>query len=128
MTIEPVVSIAITVLMGAGVALRKTRRRHVPVMATVIAADVALLLWVETQAHAINTTLEGELPTWLWVHIGLALAVIAGYLFAVVTGIVLWRNGRSPIRSLHRANGWTVVAARIGLLVTTPGLFFPALS
>ena len=124
---EPIASIAITVLLCTGVALRRRVRWHVPLMWTVIVSDVALLLWVELSRQAIDTALSLQMPGFLFVHIALAIIVIAGYLFAAGAGIALVRNRQSPVRRWHRLNGGVVVAARIGMLVTTPGLFFPAL-
>lgn len=127
MTWEPLASATILLGMGVGVALRRRRAVHVPIMWSAIVADLALLLWVETQARAIATVLGGGLPAFMWVHIGFAVACIVGYAIAIGAGIALLRNPASRWRRVHRVNGWTVLAARVGLLATTPGLFFPPL-
>ena len=127
MTWEPIASIAITVLLVVGVAMRKRVKLHVPCMWGVIVCDVALLLWVETQGQAIKRVVGGEIPLSLKCHVGFAVALIIGYIVAAVAGIILFKNRQSPIRKLHRINGGTVVAVRFGLLITTPGLFFPPL-
>ena len=127
MSPEPIVSAVILGAMVTGVALRRRPRVHVPLMWAVIVADLALLLWVETQARAIATVVGGGLPAYLWVHVGFAVACVVGYGIAIGAGIALFRNPASRWPPLHRVNGWTVLAARVGLLATTPGLFFPPL-
>jgi len=121
---ELVISFVITALMLAGVAARRRRAVHVPVMWSVIAADLVLLLWVETRSSAIETVAEGAIPAFLWVHVGLSAVVGVGYVLASVSGLALHRDPGSRLRRLHRGNGWTVAAARFGVLVTTPGLLY----
>jgi FtsH-binding integral membrane protein len=128
MNLEAICSLAIMAAMMGGVMIRSRPAVHVPVMWTVIVADVALLLWVELQAHAIERVAGTPIPWWLWVHVAIATLLIVGYVVAIVFGLKLKRDpGNGRARAIHKRNGWLVVALRFGLLATTPGLLFPPL-
>ncbi|MHC5018610.1 MAG: hypothetical protein ACYTGX_00585 [Planctomycetota bacterium] len=128
MNVEVFFSIGITAAMIGGVVVRANPKVHIPVMWAVIVADVALLLWVELQAHAIEQAAGTPLPWWLWVHIAIATVLIVGYIVAVVYGLKLKKDpGDARVRAIHKRNGWMVVVLRFGLLGTTPGLFLPPL-
>lgn len=125
MTAQAYCSIAITLLMLAGVTLRARPRLHVPMMWTVIVADIALLLWVELGAHAIKRVTGTPIPTALWVHVAIATGLIAGYVVAIIFGLTLKKNpGNARARGIHKRNGVGVVVLRLGLLATTPGIFY----
>jgi hypothetical protein len=121
---ELVISIAITLMLYVGVAVRRRRPLHLRIMQGCIAADAALLLWVETQSSAIGRVAEGDVPSVVWIHVLLSALVAIGYLVAIVAGFVLTRDLTSRIRGLHRINGFSVLAARTGVLLTTPGLLY----
>ncbi len=128
LSLQALCSIAITVLMVGGVWLRGKPKLHIPMMWVVILSDVALLLWVELQAHAIKRVAGAEIPWWLWVHVAIATTLIVGYVVAIVLGLKLRKNpGNQRVRAWHKRNGLSVVLLRFGLLGTTPGLLLPAL-
>jgi hypothetical protein len=121
---ELVISAAITLMLFVGVAVRRRRPLHLRIMQGCIAADAALLLWVETQSSAFGTVAQGAVPAALWLHIGLSALVAVGYVLAILAGFVLTRDLSSRIRGLHQINGLCVLAARSGLLLSTPGLLY----
>lgn len=122
---ETLASFAITAALLAGVACRRRRRVHVPIMCGVILADLALLLVVETRARAVERVVAG-VPGTVWLHVAIAVACLVAYGVAVVTGTLLLR-GREAVRRVHRGNALAAVCLRLAVLATTPGLLLPAL-
>ncbi len=122
------VSATIVALMLVGVALRRTPRRHVPVMVATVVSDLALVGYIEVSARAVEKAASGTLHWSVYVHIGIAALCIVGYVVAIVTGTKLLRNPGSPVRGIHRANAIAVVLLRLAVFATTPGfVLVPAL-
>ncbi|MCI0342375.1 MAG: hypothetical protein L0216_14740 [Planctomycetales bacterium] len=122
------VSSAIVALLLIGVSLRRSPKRHVPVMLATIVSDLALVGWIEISARAVEKAASGTLHWGIYVHIGIATLCILGYVLAIVTGTKLLRDPASPVRRIHRANAIAVVLLRLSVLATTPGfLIVPAI-
>ena len=111
------VSIAIALLLAAGVALRRRRRLHVRIMLTGCAADLGLLVWVEFTRKAVEQALRG-VSLLLGVHIAFSVGVLVLYGVQIHCGRRLLR-GEEAIRGRHRIGAMLFILFRLGNLVTT---------
>jgi uncharacterized membrane protein YozB (DUF420 family) len=108
---------AVCVLIGIGLAYRRTPSRHIPVMLGAFAADLALLLYIEFGKSAIKQAVSGALPTIRYVHIAIAVLTLLLYFAQVYTGFRLWRKGKG--RATHKRLAVIFLPARLATTVTS---------
>lgn len=106
-------------LMCFGIYNRKMRTRHVPIMASVIAWDIILILQIELNRDAVVKALHAPTnPIMLNIHISIATSCVVLYILLFFTGIRLLKND-SKIKPLHRKLGWTTFVLRFLTLATS---------
>ena len=111
----------IVALMFVGIAMRKNRKRHVPIMATVIGWDILLILQIELSRGAIIKASKAMTnAVMLNIHVSIAVLTVLLYFGLIYTGRKILK-GETSIRSKHRMLG---VAAAIGRLATFATSFF----
>lgn len=112
-------SALIFLLMCYGLYNRKLRTRHVPVMATVIAWDIILILQIELNRDAAVKAMHAPTnPAMLNIHISIAASCVLFYGLLIFTGRKLLKNDMK-IKPLHRRLGWTAFVLRFLTLITS---------
>lgn len=112
-------SVIIFSLMMVGIAKRKNRNQHVPIMKTVLVWDVILILQIELTRGAINKASEAAInPMLLNIHVTFAVLSVVFYGLLVWTGRKLLA-GDNSIRPKHKIFGWTAVVLRTLTLLTS---------
>jgi len=116
-------SIIIYSLMIFGILKRANRKKHVPIMTTVLVWDVLLILQIELNRGAINKASKAPLnPALLNIHVTFAISTVVFYGLLVWTGRKLLKNNEL-VRTKHKIFGWTAFALRSMTLITS---FFAA--
>lgn len=109
-------STAVLALLFVGLAFRRRRRVHIPIMATAFALDLASVIYLQIKRSAVQTAVGQPTPL-LMVHVGFAIATVVLYLVMVGTG---WRLAASGLgRSRHRTAAWIFMACRLGTWATS---------
>lgn len=108
-------SILACVLILAGVAFRRRRRVHVPLMLTALAIDLTIVAIIEIGRGAVESA-KNRMGPLMAVHIAISVLVLVLYAVQIWTGI---RNLRGRRSRWHRAGGITFVVLRLGNLVTS---------
>lgn len=85
-------------LMVLGFLLRRHRRFHVPLMCSVIALDVALVLYLQFDRDAVQKAMEFTLDLSKQAHIVFSTAALILYLPVAFSGYRLLRGEDSPTR------------------------------
>lgn len=112
-------SIIIYSLMIFGITKRKNRKKHVPIMTTVLIWDVLLILQIELTRGAINKASQAPInPALLNIHVSFAVSSVVFYALLVWTGRKLLAGDES-IRAKHKIFGWSAVALRTLTLITS---------
>jgi hypothetical protein len=107
----------VCVVIFVGLAYRRDRARHIPLMLLAFAADMALLLYIEFGKSAIKQTVSGALPTLRYIHIAFAVASLLLYFAQIYTGIRLLRKGTG--RGTHKMLAMIFVPCRLATTVTS---------
>ena len=104
-------------LLLIGFFLRRKTRIHSRIMQTAFALDVGLVLYIEATRHAVEKVVTGS--HWiLWIHGGISLVVIAGYIALFWLGKQLLA-GRRDLLYWHRPVGIMFLMLRILNYVTS---------
>lgn len=112
-------SALIFLLMIFGIMNRKIRSRHVPIMATVIAWDIILILQIELNRGAVAKASHALTnPMMLNIHVSLATASVIFYGLLIFTGRKLLNNAMK-VKALHRNFGWIAFVLRFLTLATS---------
>lgn len=112
-------SIIIYVMMLVGLAKRKNRLQHVPIMKAVLIWDVLLILQIELTRGAIDKASEAVInPMLLNIHVTFAVLSVVFYGLLVWTGRKLLA-GDETVRPRHRLFGWSAVTLRTLTLITS---------
>lgn len=115
-------STAVLALIATGVALRRRRRVHIPIMLSAFVLDVASVLYLQVQRQAVQTAV-GKPTALLTVHVSLAILTIVLYLVVIPAGWRLAATGNG--RTLHRRAAMLFLVCRVGTwatsFFTTPG-------
>ena len=115
-------SFLILCVLGVGVALRKRRHLHVPLMAVAMVWDLILILQIELFRNALFKASRFMENVWLLnVHIVLAVTTLIFYGACVYTGRCLLANDFS-LRGYHRLLGTCAIVLRV--LTFATGLFY----
>ncbi|HEX4923860.1 MAG TPA: hypothetical protein VFV50_07230 [Bdellovibrionales bacterium] len=100
-------------LMVVGLALKRRPSLHVPLMASAIALDLAIVAVLEVQRHAVDTAASFALTPWQQTHIFASTAAVLLYGPAAYLGYRRWRNTASRRQaSFHRAFGFAAFVFR----------------
>lgn len=116
MTAVQAYSTAVLVLIAAGLAFRRRRKIHIPIMVSAFALDLGSVIFLQIQRHAVQKA-ASEPTTILMVHISFALATIVLYTAMAVTGTRLARKGVG--RRTHKSLACVFLACRIGTWATS---------
>lgn len=109
-------STAVLALIAAGLAFRRRRQVHIPIMLIAFALDLGSVIYLQLQRHAIQKA-ASEPTTILMVHIAFALAAIGLYTAMTVTGTRLARNGAG--RPVHKRLAAIFLFCRVGTWATS---------
>lgn len=112
-------SILIYSLMVFGITQRKSRKIHVPTMATVLIWDVILILQIELSRGAVEKASQAVVNSMILnIHVAFAVSSVVCYVLLVITGRKLLA-GNNQIRAKHRIFGWTAFVLRTLTLATS---------
>ncbi|MBI2922476.1 MAG: hypothetical protein HYY18_15605 [Planctomycetes bacterium] len=115
-------STAVLAVIAAGLAFRRRRRVHIPLMLSAFVLDVASVLYLQVQRQAVQTAV-GKPTTMLMIHVSLAIGTILLYLIVIPLGWRLAVTGKG--RPQHRRAAVLFLLFRVGTWVTaffaTPG-------
>lgn len=115
-------STLIVILMFAGVYFRKIRNRHVKIMSTVIIWDVLLILQIELNRSAIakaaDAVMEVSNKMILNIHVSIAVATVILYVFMVITGRKILKEGLD-FKPKHKMLAFGTVTMRVLTYVTS---------
>jgi len=104
-------STAVLILIATGLWFRKRNPQvHLRLMLTAFAADVLLVLYIESTRHAVEKVVAHVRPL-IWFHAGVSLGVLVCYVMMILLGRPMLA-GRYETRTLHRAVGITFVVLR----------------
>jgi hypothetical protein len=120
----------VLILIFVGVALRRQRRRHVPIMITAFVLDMASVLYLEFNRQVIAEALEHVSALTMQIHLSFAFLTLAGYGVALLTGRLLLKRRHSflkgklfsnglSVRPVHRFNAIAFLVGRIGIFITS---------
>lgn len=105
-----VASTIVLLILTAGIALRRHRRFHIPVMITAFSLDLASLLAIEINRGAIKKAVSSPPPVLLF-HVLVSVAALAFYVVMFVLGERV-RKGAAHLRPWHRRAAWIFGACR----------------
>lgn len=109
----------IVALMFVGLFFKKNRKKHVPIMATVIGWDIILILQIELSRGAIAKASKAMTnPMMLNIHVSIAVATVLLYFALIYTGRKLLA-GENAIRPKHKMLGGAAVVMRIATFATS---------
>ncbi len=112
-------SACILFLLYIGLTQRKNRKRHVPIMASVIAWDLILILQIELSRGAIAKASKALTnPMILNIHVSLAVTTTLLYIVIIYTGRKLLK-GDYAIRPKHKLIGMSVTFFRTATFITS---------
>lgn len=95
---------------------RRHSAKHVKLMSWVITADIVLVLYLSLGRHVLNTMMDKMTPL-LALHIFLALACVAGYIYSAYVGIKLGKGQKEYRRKMIIADR-IVLPTRIMVFIT----------
>ncbi len=103
------------VLVAAAILQRYRFRRHVAFILAAFAVDLGLVLAIELNRNAVKTVVAGGAAV-LYVHVTLAVFVLALYVHQIWCGWALHRGGKR--RRSHRAGALAFVVCRLLVFAT----------
>jgi hypothetical protein len=109
------VSMAVCAIVLVGIAVRKHRRVHIPLMLTALAIDLGVVLFIEFDRGAFQSA-QDKMGPMMIIHISFSAMVLILYGIQVATGIARLR-GR-PGLSHAKWPVWFLIA-RFGNLITS---------
>ncbi len=116
------ISLGILALIFLGWIYRRKRNLHIGLMATAMAADLGLVLWIELSRHAVEQALgvgEFELPgAFLAFHIVLSVVSLLLWFVQLVLGIKIAR-GKRQLLPVHKLCALFFVLFRLANFVTS---------
>jgi len=114
---EPIhlISILVCVLLIVGVLNRRRKTVHIPLMATAIGIDLAMVLYIELTRGAVQAA-EERMGLLMIVHIAISVAVLVLYGIHIWTGIKKARGHSGPT---HGRIMYATVSLRVLNLITS---------
>lgn len=116
------VSFFALLVLATGLALRRDRHKHPPLMAAAFVIDLGLVLYLELTRGAIDRAAGLASPV-LSVHVGFAVTTLVLNIALVASGVALWR-GAGGWRGWHRRLAGVFVVTRLATFLTA--FFIPA--
>ncbi|MEK7470209.1 MAG: hypothetical protein AAB074_22800 [Planctomycetota bacterium] len=110
MTPVQLYSTVVLALIAAGLAFRRRRRIHIPIMLGAFALDLGSVVYLQVQRNAVQKA-AAEPTTILMVHIAFALSALLLYTAMTVTGTKLARRGTG--RPMHRGLACVFLVCRV---------------
>ena len=118
---ESISGLCVFLALLVGIALRRNRKVHPPMMITCFLADVALVTYLELARGAVEkvtTHIEKHsMPPELSIHIAIASLSIVFYIMLIVTGYRVLK-GKTTNSRRHRTFAIIFVIVRFASLVT----------
>jgi hypothetical protein len=111
------ISTLVVVLLSVGVAVRRKRRIHIPIMIAAFGADLVSLLAIEFSRGAIKKAVSSPPPLLLF-HVTVSVAALAFYVVMFVLGERV-RVGATYLRPWHRRAAWVFGTCRTANYVTS---------
>jgi len=112
-----ILSTLVLLLIVWGIMRRKQPKKHLWIMITAFAVDVALVVYIEISLHAVGTVFSGP-ELLLWFHILVSVLVLAAYIFQLQIGWKLIR-GIATSRLTHIWVGVAFCVLRLTNYVTS---------
>ncbi|HEY9686852.1 MAG TPA: hypothetical protein V6C52_07765 [Coleofasciculaceae cyanobacterium] len=116
------ISTLVLIIIVVGLKYRRRPKIHVPCMSLAFALDVALLLYVEWSAHAINTfAKEFTQPTHgglLFFHVAVSLLMVILYIALILSGKQMLNGDRTRL-TLHRNMAGIFLICRLANYITS---------
>lgn len=109
------ISTLILIAIFYGVAQRKNRRRHVPIMVGCGIADIILVLAIIVWRHALPKAMEAD-TTILRIHLAFSIPALLLWFTAFYSGV---RRKKGKCVGFHRANAILFLIARTGNWITS---------
>ncbi len=107
----------VLLLILIGIAFRRKRKIHVPIMVTGLVLDLASVLYLEISRHVIMEAFE-RVPEFLMkIHLTLAVLTLSGWAIAFTTGILILSG--KQIQKIHKINAAIFLISRTALFITT---------
>lgn len=117
MTGPKIVSTCVLVAITLGLALRRKRPLHIGIMATALAADTGLVLYLEVTRGAVEKAVSG-MHALLAVHLAFSIATLVLYGVQLWLGIRIVRNDPAA-RGRHVRAALAFIACRLGSYATS---------
>ena len=108
-------SVVAIALIFAAILNRRNARRHIPLVLAAFAVDLGLVLAIELNRNAIKTVIVGG-PAILYIHVALAVTVLALYVHQIWCGWSLVKRGER--RKSHRTGALLFVVCRVLVFAT----------
>lgn len=109
-------STLVVLALAWGLACRRQTRKHMKIMIGCLIADVIIVLAIEIQRNAIAQTQE-EMPPLLAFHVWVSLIFVLNYIFALFSGIRLFKTGKG--RKAHKINAGIFIVCRLLNYITS---------
>jgi hypothetical protein len=101
------------VLLVLGWTQRRVRSRHVPLVLSGIALDLALVVWLELDRGVVEKTMTEQFSVLRWVHIWTSTLAVVAYLPTLWLGFRLMKApGDAALRRRHAAVAMTALILR----------------
>ena len=100
-----------------GLIIKKNKYLHVRLMSTAIIFDLSLVLLLELQRHAIETTLQNELSNLQRAHIYCSTLAVLCYIPTLILGLRLYKNKPSSRKWHLRFGGFAFLFRTIGFIM-----------
>ena len=112
-------SFLILSLIFLGIYFRKTRSKHVKIMASAISWDLLLILQIQMNRSAIQKAARViENPMMLNIHVSIAILTVLFYFALIYTGRKLLK-GHNTVRPKHKFLGWSATVLRALTFITS---------
>lgn len=113
-----VIGLGVFVLIFIGVALRKNRKVHPPIMITCFLVDLALVLYLEFTRGAIKEAADRVMEPMMLIHIIVATLSIGLYVALLITGTKVLRGAPEKLQRIHKRFAITFLVNRVAVLAT----------
>lgn len=110
------ISFLVLLVLVVGLALRRDRSKHPPIMVGAFVADLALVLYLELTRGAIDraSQLASQILT---VHVAFAVTTLVANIALLVTGYRIY-SGKAAGRTTHRRLAWLFMICRVATFLT----------
>ena len=111
------ISTVVVILLVIGLAVRKNKKVHVPLMISAFSVDLASVVAIEISRGAIQKAVTAPPPLLIF-HVLVSVAALAFYGVMFFLGERV-RSGATHLRPWHRRTAWVFGACRAANYVTS---------